>query len=188
MKCNHRLFGQQDGTETRPASKRSCRSGTAGRDSQTSQTRTPSAGTGRFKNERSSTPAPRRGSASGVVFSFFFGALGSLHLHIAGVQGGVDACVFFLPPCPPPVDVDGDKRRLEVDRAQQLVPEWAAIHESNRRIRMVFVTFDMPLASMVSTVDAVGNGWKLPSLHPFLFSAVWPRRCVFEREKKKASC
>lgn len=56
------------------------------------------------------------------------------------------------------------ERRLEVERAQQLAPEWAAIHESNWRIRMVFVTFDMPLASMVSTVNVVGNCWELLSL------------------------
>lgn len=57
------------------------------------------------------------------------------------------------------VFVPQGERRLEVERAQQLAPEWAAIHESNWRIRMVFVTFDMPLASMVSTVNVVGNCW-----------------------------
>lgn len=49
--------------------------------------------------------------------------------------------------------------RLDVERAQQLAPEWAAIHESDWRIRMVFVTFDMPLASTVSAVNMVGNCW-----------------------------
>lgn len=53
----------------------------------------------------------------------------------------------------------GSGERLEVERAQQLAPEWAAIHESDWRIRMVFVTFDMPLASTVSTVHLVGNCW-----------------------------
>lgn len=50
-----------------------------------------------------------------------------------------------------PVEVERARRRLEVERAQQLAPEWAAVHESNWRIRMVFAAFDMPLALTVST-------------------------------------
>ena len=97
-----------------------------------------------FKSDWSSTRDSRWGSNGAVL---------KLSLSLSGL-----ICAS-LSPDGVDVFVPQGERRLEVERAQQLAPEWAAIHESNWRIRMVFVTFDMPLASMVSTVNVVGNCW-----------------------------
>lgn len=47
--------------------------------------------------------------------------------------------------------------RVDIKRARQPATEWAAIHESDCRIRMVFLTLDMPLATTVSTANTAGE-------------------------------
>lgn len=146
MKCSHWLFGQQDRTEIRPRFKEELLSGTAGRGTQTP------------RSVSNPDPEVQRealdGGNNAALLRVVTQLLGLITAWKRLFHGG-----------------SGEKAgRLDVERAQQLAPEWAAIHESDWRIRMVFVTFDMPLASTVSAVNMVGNCWLLLSLCAFYYN------------------